>query len=379
MMIHMVNERNRPGPSRGRAAIAVVLVAIVLVGTALVLTNDDGDGSSAGSPTTTDTGLPSSTEPDSTTTTGVPGGTGELGTVQEVGPSASCPMTECTDVQVECPGVPAAPATVAVEPAGGAAEGVVVVLSGALGNTYWASPQQGRQFQVVSDIAARGLEVVQVAWPGQGWGGAPDGEALGFARLACRAATILRWIHDVHYVPLGIDAEQGVCGFCVSGNSGGASEIAYSLAFYGLEDLIDVAVLTSGPPHAGIGLGCLDQSRANEYAFGRASLPYIDTAYGHPDSPGPCAQSDESFSDVWAADSVDTGGTDYDHPNTRIEFLLGGQDRTTAPAHAELYIERLREAGSPMVRVQEIPEMEHEVLAQTVSREALIATLFGDS
>lgn len=382
MMAGMETGGRAAGRSRGRwiavgtaAAVAVAVASLVLV----LADRDDGAEAGRSSATTSTTSFTttSSSTTSSIDETTTPSGVRTLGSVRTSGTSGSCPLAECTDVEVECPGVPSASATVAVEPATGTPQGVVVLFSGAEGKTFWANSDQGRQARVVSDIADRGLDVVEVAWPDQGWAGSPAGEAIGFATLACRSATIIQWVHDERYLPMNLDPSTGVCGFCVSGNSGGASAIAYSLAFYGLDAIIDAAVMTSGPPHAAIGKGCIPEAGEADFAYGRASLPYIDSAYGHPDDPGPCAQGDASFADRWHADSVDTGGNDYVHPTTRIEFLLGGQDRTVAPAHARLYIDRLQAEGSPMVRKQEIPEMEHEVLAQNRSRSAVQDAIFG--
>ena len=373
----METRRRAAGGSSGRWIVVGLALAVGLVGLVIVLA-DGGDGDAAERDATATTTTAASTSPssvDEPPTT--PAGAGALGSVRVTGTPSSCPLEECTDVDVECPGLPPATATVAVEPATGTPDGVVVLLSGAEGKTFWANSDQGRQAKVVSDIAERGLDAVEVAWPDQGWAGAPAGEAIGFAALACRSATIVQWVHDERYVPMDLDPSTGACGFCVSGNSGGASQIAYSLAYYGLDVIIDAAVMTSGPPHAGIGQGCIPGAGESAFAYGRASLPSIDAAYGHPDDPGPCAQGDAGFADLWRADSVDTGGNDYVHPTTRIEFLLGGQDRTVAPAHARLYIDRLEVGGSPMVHEEEIPEMQHEVLAQTASRDAVIDAIFG--
>lgn len=363
-----------------RRWIVPATIAVLALVSGVVVASRSGSGSSAppsgASPTTVTSATTTSTDSGAGTTEAPSAGARPLGSVEVVGTSSACPLSECTDVQVDCPGLDPAAATVAVEPAVGTADGVIVLLSGAEGKTFWAS-DQGRQAAVVTEIAAGGLDAVEVAWPDQGWAGAPAGEPTGFAAMACRSATIIRWIHDERYVPMRLRPSTGVCGFCVSGNSGGASQIAYALAFYGLDDIIDAAVMTSGPPHAGILLGCIPGAGEEAFAYGRASLPYIDTAYGDPDDPGPCARRDASFAATWRADSVDTGGNDYLHPTTRIHFLLGGQDRTVAPIHARLYIDRLKDAGSPMVDEDEISQMEHEVLGQVESRQAVLDAIFG--
>jgi hypothetical protein len=60
--------------------------------------------------------------------------------------------------------------------------------------------------------------------------------------LACRYATAARWIFD--HVHAGGNAAL----FAAQGTSGGASQIAFALAYYGIGSLLKLANLGGGPP-----------------------------------------------------------------------------------------------------------------------------------
>lgn len=281
------------------------------------------------------------------------------------GRNGRCPQgAECTEIEVDCPEV-ADPgvAAVATSPATGETRGVVLLFSGGKGSNWWEDGVQrgsadGAPF--VADLQSAGFEVVQVRWP-LGFSANPSGEAVGFARLACRSATVVRWVHDNRYQPLGVDPAPGTCGFCVSGNSGGASQSAWSLTHYGLADLVDAAVFTGGPPHAAIATGCL-QEGDEAYWYDGSTTQGFDEVYGAArGGQGPCSSHDDDFRDLMEADSVDLGGVDYVYPETRVVFIFGDHDRTVAPTHAEDYVERLQDEGSPMVAVETVPDMGHEV------------------
>ncbi len=82
------------------------------------------------------------------------------------------------------------------------------------------------------------LIVVQLRWGPPGIWGDPRARTA-----ACRYATAARWIYDnVH-----IGGRSRL--FAAQGTSGGAAQIAFGLAFYGIGDFIDLANLGGGPPN----------------------------------------------------------------------------------------------------------------------------------
>jgi len=90
--------------------------------------------------------------------------------------------------------------------------------------------------QMISTFAADGLMTVEVAWDEPGiWLGPPA------RTLACRFATVARWIYDNLHDHAGLFAAQGT--------SGAASQVAFGLAHYGLGDILALANLGSGPPN----------------------------------------------------------------------------------------------------------------------------------
>lgn len=277
---------------------------------------------------------------------------------------ARAPFT-ARSFSVRCPGVPQpAGGVIATAPALARARGVVVFFSGGLGTGYWGARTESLEF--FEALRRDGFTLVQVRWV-DSWMESTPGQRVGPARLACRPATVVKWAHDRIFVPLGVTPTKvGRCGFCITGNSGGASQVAYALSHYGLEALLDAVVPTGGPPHAALAKGCLGSDRSSALPAGK-----IDGSYGFARGRGPCAQRDESFRARWTSDGIATGGNDFLHPRTRIDFILGGQDPTSAVPQAAEYVARLRTAGSPRVTVHRPPDVPHGISGSEAGLELL--------
>lgn len=200
------------------------------------------------------------------------------------------------------------------------ARGVVLLFSGGGGSTFWADHSQVAA-QAVLDMRAAGFRVVQVAWQ-TAWLASAPGERSGPHALACRPATLINWAHRRFYAPLGLDPPAGVCGFCVSGNSGGASQISYTLSFYGQENILDAVIPTGGPPHASLDKGCLRRPGEDSYYYTTGNAQTIDSSYGFVAEPGPCALHDTALTSRWIADSVQAG--DLDYPASRVHIIGNG-------------------------------------------------------
>jgi hypothetical protein len=228
----------------------------------------------------------------------------------------------------------------------------------------------------VGRLAQDGLEAVIVSWQ-DSWLQSAPGEEVGPARLACRSATAASWVHDNLYQELGAPkAGLGACGFCLHGNSGGASQVGYSLSLYGLGSIVDAAVMSGGPPHAALARGCLGEPG---YAYIGTPARHIDMSYGFPRGGGPCERQDASFKQKWDEDSLETAGGVYKFLRTRIVFLFVAQEDTVGPAHGKVYFQKLEDAGSPNVISQTIPGTQHEIeyfpAGQDALEEALLASV----
>jgi hypothetical protein len=238
-----------------------------------------------------------------------------------------------------------------------------VISTGGQG-TQWFSAKGDLAATFVRDLRNDGFVVVQLRWV-DSWLVSAPGENAGSGHLGCRPATVFKWVHDNQFLRLGVPAGPvGHCGFCITGNSGGASQSSYALSHYGLDSILDAVVPSGGPPHAAQTKGCLRNAGQESYWYASGSAATIDSSYGFQRTAGPCALHDPSFVSRWDAESVDTGGSDYFHEQTRVHFIFGGADSSSAPAHGRDYANRLIASGSPNVTVQVIPGMGHSIVNQ---------------
>ena len=87
---------------------------------------------------------------------------------------------------------------------------------------------------MMDTLLVDGYKLVEVRWVEPGIWEGPGGSIS----LACRSATVFDWVHEnIH--------QDGF--FAAQGNSGGNAQIAFSLAYYGLDEILDLANLSGGP------------------------------------------------------------------------------------------------------------------------------------
>jgi hypothetical protein len=314
--------------------------------------------------------IPSTSDhtPSPSSSGGQTGGKLPLGTLALTSGSSSCAQGGSCRLgfRVECPDIQqAGDGTLIAAGPGGQPRGLVMGFVGTLG-----TGTEGLSKLWVNDMVAAGFEVIVVSWADQTpWLQSAQGEQVGPKFLACRPATAIKWVHDNIFEPLGVPANaKGVCGFCATGNSGGATQIAYAMSFYGVADLLDAAVLTSGPPHTALDQACLGPDPNLQFDSDSASI--VDLSYGFARGTGPCVQQDQSFADAWRKDSIDTDGA-YAFPHTRVAFLFVQGDHTAAPFHGKLYLDKLRAAGSPTVTDRTIPGTSHTIMTFPEGRQAV--------
>jgi hypothetical protein len=288
-----------------------------------------------------------------------PAAPGALGTVTTTTQRApSCPAGHlCQVVTVSCPGIRAArDATLAIGATSSRRRGLVALFTGGTGGKFWGL-ETAEAADTVTALRAAGFEVVQVRWH-QSWLASAPGEQAGSALLACRPATIVRWIHDTRYMPLHLDPAQGVCGFCVSGTSGGASAVSYTLSHYGLDVILDGVFPVGGPPHAALVKGCRGLRGEEGYWYEGDSTKAIDSSYGYVTT-GPCTSHDASFQSHWIADGIESTGSDFAHPQTRIHILVGSRDPVMG-RHAADYAAVLQANGTALV-LETVKGMGHDL------------------
>jgi hypothetical protein len=278
-----------------------------------------------------------------------------------------CPSgSTCRGFEVSCPGIQApARGFIATAKASGSARGVLMTFSGGGGEVYeFADPAEADWLE---QIRGDGFTTVQVRWADP-WLNASLNEDVGTHVLACRPATVIAWVHDTVFAPLNTPSlGAGRCGFCLTGNSGGGSQISYAISHHGLEGIIDGIFPTSGPPHAALAKACEHNAGESAYWFPSVAAQLIDRARGFYHQDGPCLKHDMSYGAKWEQEGVDTGGSDYLHPATRVHIILGAEDDGYILAHGQDYGARLKQAGSTMVTVQVIPGMGHHPSSQALA------------
>ncbi|CAN5722951.1 hypothetical protein BH20VER1_BH20VER1_25560 [soil metagenome] len=166
----------------------------------------------------------------------------------------------------------------------------------------------------------------------------------------------------------------GEAGFALTGNSGGSSQSGYALSHYGLDEIIDVAVPTGGPPLGALAKSCMNNSAEQAYWFALDTRDSIDRGFGFFDGNGPAVRHDPSFIPRWQQASHSTGGTDYYHPRTRIHFVEGELD-LAMHATAGDYYQRLLAEGTPWLRWEIAPGTPHATFGTPAGRAAIKAAL----
>jgi len=314
-----------------------------------------------------------------TDVTAPPGGGAalRLGTIRSTTAiDPTCPQGSiCQAIEVTCEKVTeTAAAFVSVSTPSGTSRGVAVFTTGS-GGENWAL-EGGERRAFLSQLLADGFKVVQLRWAAN-WLISSPGNDAGTAHLACRPATAFNWIHQTHFRPLGIArSANGRCGFCITGNSGGATQVSFALSHYGLDEILDAVLPTGGPPHAALAKACLRKPGEEGFWYAQETRAFLDRGFGFFNGSGPCVRNDASFTDRWNQESIATGGNDYDHPRTRVHFIRGAED-AGQQATSEVYAGRLSAGGSPWVTVQVAPNTPHGVLGTAEGRNAVRAALLA--
>ncbi len=304
----------------------------------------------------------------------IPFETGEFRYLSEK--AEQCPEGyTCTVFEVNCPGSDPAKGIIAhAQYTGENPKGLIMLFKGGEGTTYWTQSQDA--YQMAAGFREEGFSIVQVKWI-DSWLLTSPGIDAGIAHLAARPATVIKKVYEDVYLPLEKMADaKDFTGFCLTGNSGGASQISYALSHYGLDSLIDVAVPTGGPPHATLAKSMLQRPGEKEYWYGEKRRAFIDKGFGYFNGNGPGVRFDTSFVDRWTAESVATGGNDYYHPDTRLHFIIGADDRDMYHVSTD-YIYRLFEEGNPDITLEIVPGTPHNILRSEAGKAALTNAILG--
>lgn len=282
---------------------------------------------------------------------------GVLGSVTLLSEADDCPSSSdaCWAVEVGCPALvePEGARLMINEPAG-AVRGTALFMTGGGGQGFW------RNFgvdaaRVLGELQGEGFRTVEIAWD-RGWLIGASGAVEGHAALACKPATLANWIHER------LQEDRPDLAFCATGNSGGSAQVSYMLSHYGLDEILDLAIPSGGPPMGRMDLGCIRDDPANEALwYGAGSASTIDRGFGFQPGTGPCSAGDEAFREEWETASIAAGPNDYRYPRTLVHFLFGSEDLGNAVPQGITYLERLRAEGALLVDVDTLRGVPHAV------------------
>lgn len=259
----------------------------------------------------------------------------QLGTIKAspvACPATGLKATACYALDISCPKIPDYTAHVKIIAPPRRVGTVIFTTNGDVNNLY-ENFTYGNE--TVQSVVNANYEAVELTFgepfsDGPGW--QHDAGGMGVRAASCRYATVVQWVYNQNAM-LGVP-------LCATGNSAGGQVIAEGLAHYGLGKYLTFAEITSGPPFNRVDYACIDnQPPQVEYCSGADigmgvgqgnAVDYVDPAY-----PGAwCSSSMQSHSTQYEGQFLDDSVTSPDavlsYPSTKIRFLFGGQDTSSA-------------------------------------------------
>ncbi len=289
-----------------------------------------------------------------------------------------CSGQACYNLAVNC-GQVSQPINVSLKvgaPTGGASEqGTIMFFTGWIGDYYWAydgavqmaraansnavaSPDTIRRTLdnnsiIIDNLRAAGFRTVQVEW-NSGWFIAQQGQTNeDLAKLACRPATIARWVYDNL-------RNNGGEAFCATGHSNGGSELAYMMTQYHMADLFSLVVFEGGPNWARVDKSCVLDPAHPELYGDAGERNTIDWGFGYAnDGSGICAQGNVAQLSRFQNASLAFNAWFYVYPHTQVAFLIGANDPTTTAKHGAYFYNWLVNAGTPLITYETVPGADH--------------------
>jgi hypothetical protein len=245
--------------------------------------------------------------------------------------------TKCYSLTVSCPSVSDIHAEVKSSVPSGPASGTVVFVGGGGATGFYEGYTFGTN--IVDSVVQHGYTAVQISFPdaSQGWLTGPGGARA----LACRVATVFRWMYD------NVHIAGAAAPFCGHGESAGSTALAFSLSHYGMASFFSMVEAAAGPPLARIDHGCLCHQHPVLGPCSPNLIPQcyepdvkaiVDTTYSTPI----CTQGSDSDALTFIHDSVLSGSdTLVAFPNTDIHQLFGDNDLTAAIPEAHRWAQSI--------------------------------------
>ena len=244
--------------------------------------------------------------------------------------------------------------------------GTITMCSGGNGNKFYSDTNAGKS--IIEESLEQGYRVIQVKWI-EGWFTGSKENREGFRNLAVHPASITQYIFD--------NLVEKDKPFILIGSSGGAAQIAYMLSFYGMDNIVDKAIVIAGFHMGRLDIGCFDSNSLNSRLhYSEGARRVIDQSLGfYGEVKGPCELRDTTYNDIYMNSSISYGGNYY-YPNTRVHLIHGGNDPHLSQGLT--YYEQLVAAKSPFVHMEVVEGSGHGILWDSLGYETIRKTLFTE-
>ena len=277
------------------------------------------------------------------------------------------PGYTCQQFTVTAPGIPvyrdSGSGTFETRHAATGSSGTIVFFSGSAG-TGWYMPNTTPCNQLLDQLIALDYDIIQVKWGGNGWIATQPGMVVGQSILAQRPATVIYWLKA--------NRARGRR-YIIAGGSNGATQITYSLAFYGVGSITDLAIPISGPPYMEIDKGC---SQVAGYGYPAYAEGFVDSSYGHVNNLtfGPCYNHDPSWFEFERVNSVGAG-LSYNYPGAAVKILLGLLDDRFIKNRGQDYYNLLAARGQRRLSIMYVPNTGHSLQETQQGLDAIKAAI----
>lgn len=283
--------------------------------------------------------------------------TGAVGSPNDMNCSGTFePQAECFYFDVTCQGLEAYQAELRVtDPISNPIGGTMLFFVGAGGQGWWGD-YPANNAAILNHLRQAGFRTVEVRWQYR-WFVAHDHSWAGMSKTSCRPATVMRWVDaNLHDPSLP---------YCAAGHSNGASQVGYSLVYYGMGEALDAAVLESGPNWTRIDKSCLcdDPAFANIcWQPSGGDLTNIDYSYGEAGAKkiNPCLNKLTQYRGAFIFDSLVNEAWRYQYSAT-LSFVFGELDASQTDDQGKLYYAKLMELSPSNVFSTTVPGADHWV------------------
>jgi hypothetical protein len=276
-----------------------------------------------------------------------------LGSVAQLSgptPCSGSASNSCYTIRVSCPGISnTLDATIKLGTSLISNTIGTVMFYGGFDGTYYWDGFNVTNTVIITNVRLAGFQTVQIDWSAN-WMLSTPGNSVGMDGIACRPATVARWVYDTFH-----QANPSLP-YCAVGHSNGASEVAYSMTLYGLDEVFDEAILESGPNFSLLEYGCWNTLGHNSLFLPGTDRGWVDRSFGI-SSNGPCAYNPAPPADptpikqpwrsIWQDVSVVTSHTLNIYPHTMVSLIFGSLDTSQTRYHGNEYANWLAASGTP--------------------------------